>query len=670
MDKDPEAGLARDQRPRQEEGCRTVDIHPNLLELIKNLDDLAGEPTLIGIARAMEEVHLGVEPIQPFVRTNPLTYNRARVILRDHYELWVMTWLPGQASVPHDHTGSVCAVRVIEGTAIESCYRAASDGFVDLEYETVVHPGQVSAGQDSGIHTLRNPSTQGERLVTIHVYAPPLKDFRRFIPRPKPRVQSQPQLVPPTVAVIGGGFSGSMTAAQILKGARRNGTRIRVALAERRGSVGEGVAYSTRETEHLLNVPAGRMSAWPDRPNDFFDWAKEKDPGVKPGDFLPRTWYGEYVRQTLHETARDAQPLGELVVLLDEARRVARHPAGGWMIHMERGTSMRADAVVLAIGHRPPSDPLARVWKGNHDRFIGDPWRPFAFNAIRPNEEVLVLGTGLTAVDTVLSLAREGRTAPITLVSRRGFVPQVHLPQGVHPVDMSEVVRSLTQAGTPLSALRLSKTIRRIVKTKAAEGVDWRAVVDGLRPHLGHLWQSLSLHQRQKFLGALRPFWEIHRHRMAGQIGETFHRLMNQGLVRILKGRVTGAEAGPQGVGITLRETGTGKSIPARFDWVVNCTGPVPSNRAEANPVIGSLLVNGWVRADELSLGIETAPTGEALNAQGEPVPDLFVVGTLRKPATWESTAVPELRQQAAAVGEAVLQRIEGPASVMVGQAI
>jgi len=647
-----------------------MSIHPRLFELIQKLDGLASEPTLIGIVRAMEEVHLTVEEIKEFIHPDPKAYHRGRVILRDHYELLVMTWLPGQSSVPHDHTGSVCGVRVVQGTAIESCYRTAPDGYVDLEYETRVGPGEVSAGQDAGIHTLHNPLTESENLVTIHVYAPPLKDFRRFIPRPKPRVQIPPSYTPPTVLIVGGGFSGSMTAAQILKGARKNGSRVRVVLAERRGSVGEGVAYSTRETEHLLNVPAGRMSAWPDRPDDFFEWARDRDPQIKPSDFLPRTWYGEYVRQTLHETARDAMPHAELVVLADEARRVARHPQGGWMIHMDRGTSIRADSVVLAIGHRPPSDPLQKLWKGPRDRFVSDPWRPFVLNAVQPEDAVFVLGSGLTAIDTVLSMTREPRTGPITLVSRHGFKPQAHSLTPIHPLNMGEVVKALTGGPEPLKALTLCKTLKAFAKKKSLEGVDWRAVVDGLRPHLGHLWQSLSTKERKKFLTTLRPFWEIHRHRMAHTIRDQFTKLCEAGIVRIIKGRVISAESGPRGVRVAVRETGTGRVTESHYHWVVNCTGPLPSNRAEGNPVIGSLLVNGWVSADELSLGLETSPRGNAIDEHGAEVPDLFVVGTLRKPATWESTAVPELRQQAASVGEEILQRIEAPTASTVGQAI
>ncbi|QJX00509.1 hypothetical protein FTUN_8139 [Frigoriglobus tundricola] len=622
---------------------------PRLNDLISRLDDLGRDATLAGIAESLTTAALTAEDVAPFVRSNPAMYHRARVVQRGHYELLVMTWLPGQASEPHDHTGAVCALQVIRGAAVEGEYSVAPDGFADLEYESLVRTGQVTAGQDGGVHTVRNPSAS-DLLVTVHVYAPPLGEVRRYTCRPGSSVP-RPRSDGPTALVVGAGFSGTMTAAHLLRCA----PQLNVVLAERRGSLGEGVAYGTRDAAHLLNVPAARMSAWPDRPTDFLEWARRRDPAVHPTDFLPRQWYGDYLRDTLRSTARQSR--GRLDLILGEVRRVARHPDGGWMAHFDHGPSFRADVVVLAIGHRPPSDPLRGVWAGPRDRFIPDPWRPFAVGTVPADEPVAILGSGLTAVDTVLSLCQTPRSAPITLISRKGLLPHAHATAPVTPQDLAAFVNELLGTGPSPRAAALSCGIHRRARKLIADGGDWRSVVDGLRPHTARLWQALSPSERSRFLSRLRPFWEAHRHRMAPQVADRLAELRRSGLVELVAGQVVGTQASPDNVRLDIAPRRGGPLVSRAVGWVINCTGPAPSNRPEANPVIGSLLIHGWLTRDELSLGLEVAPDGQAVGANGTAVTDLFVVGTLRKPQTWESTAVPELRLQAADVAARIANR-------------
>jgi len=635
-----------------------ISLSGRLLELVCKLDSMGPAPTLVELCQALESAALTRADVDSFVEANPRHYNRTLVTWREHYELLVMTWLPGQGSAPHDHANSISAMQVVEGDAIEGSYRVADDGYVDLDYETTVRCGEITAGQDAGVHTVRHASDAQGLLVTVHIYAPPLRDFRSFVPRPANQKAEQARIAandPLTVAIIGGGFSGSMTAAQVLRKAHSAGINARVVLVERRGAVGEGVAYGTRESVHLLNVPADRMSAWPDRPDDLLRWASARRRDVRGNEFLPRQWYGEYVRETLLNTAKDVSPICDLSVKLDEARRIARRPEGGWLVHLERGTSIRADAVVLAIGHRPPDDPIGEKWEGVRTRYITDPWRQYAMNVIAPHESVVILGTGLTAVDAVMSLSHKGRTAPITLLSRRGLLPQAHAQAPLTTVDISPIVAEQLAAPHGVNALKLSKAVRKAAREQAARGVNWRSVVDGLRPHTAALWQGMSLHERRRFLRYLRPFWEVHRHRMALGIAEQFGEMRDCDLVRFLAGRIKSVKGDAKGAHLIVDARSGQGLVKLDADWVVNCTGPAPANFAASNPAIGSLLVDGWLRPDELGLGIDTAPNGNAISREGQELSDLLVVGTLRKPQLWESTAVPELRSQAAVAADRIL---------------
>ena len=213
-------------------------LNGRLLDLVRELDELGKEPTLAALGHAMQRVHLTPADVAAYVQPTPRSYNRVPVVVREAYDLLVMTWLPGQASAPHDHSGSICAMRVVQGEAVEGCYHVAPDGYVDLQYETAVRCGEVLAGQDAGVHTIRNSSPAGELLVTVHVYSPPLRDIRQFRPRPSPRAKIGDGTWDrtPTVVVVGGGFSGTMAAAQTLRRARQAGLAVKVVLVERRGA--------------------------------------------------------------------------------------------------------------------------------------------------------------------------------------------------------------------------------------------------------------------------------------------------------------------------------------------------------------------------------------------------------------------------------------------------
>ena len=276
-------------------------------------------------------------------------------------------------------------------------------------------------------------------------------------------------------------------------------------------------------------------------------------------------------------------------------------------------------------------------------------------HALAPDEAVVILGSGLTAVDTVLSLSRQPRRAPIWLVSRRGLVPQTHASSPVAPVDLRLMLESLRAAPGGLRLDALLRAMRAKLREVRAEGGDWRGVVDGVRPHTATIWGALSLADRRRFLGSVRPYWEVHRHRMAPGVAERFGALVQEGRVRIVAGSVAAAQADDDGVRLYVRERGADRLVELRAGVVINCTGPAASNSAESNPAIGSLLVHGWVRPDILSLGLETTRDGVVVDAHGVVAADLFVVGTLRKFAVWESTAVPELRVQAEQVGARVV---------------
>ncbi|MCA2217695.1 FAD/NAD(P)-binding protein [Jidongwangia harbinensis] len=423
-----------------------------------------------------------------------------------------------------------------------------------------------------------------------------------------------------TVAVVGGGCTGAMVAMDLLRC-----TGADVVLIEP-GEPGAGLAYGAAEPWHLLNSRAGAMSADPDDPGHFVRWAAGQGLPAGPDDFLPRRDYGRYLAATFagvvagHPGRYDRRP----------DRAVGVRPDGtGWTVALAGGGTVRAGDVVIATGNPAGAAPVAVPASG---RYIGDPWRPGALDAVPGDAPVLLIGTGLTAVDVVLTLTARGtRTAPVVAVSRSGRLPQAHTAAAAPPV-----------APAVSGGARLRDVLRALRATVGETG-DWRPAVDGLRPVLDRLWAGLSRGEQDSFLRHLARTWECHRHRMAPPVADRIADLRARGLLEVYGGGVGPITAAPGG----FRAEPAARDGAARtFGAVVNCAGPgrLPGS---ADPFVAGLLGSGLARVGPHALGLDVDPAGRLTAADGTVADGLWVVGPLRRGALWETTAVPEIRAQA-----------------------
>ncbi|MBA2254371.1 MAG: FAD/NAD(P)-binding protein [Chloroflexi bacterium] len=455
----------------------------------------------------------------------------------------------------------------------------------------------------------------------------------------------------PTVAVIGAGFSGTMTAVQLLRSASA-GRPLRVVLIERSGDWGRGVAYAATDAPVVLNVPARGMSAYPDEPGHFLEWLRQRDPDAGPETFARRTLYGEYLAQQLTDAATDALPHGELDSVADEALAVEGSGSGsGGTVRLASGAAIEADRIVLALGNFPPSDPpVTDRWFYRDRRYVGSPWSPAALVDLAPETPVLLIGTGLTMFDLIATLAARGHGGAIHVLSRRGLIPHVHRAPAAGctaPVP-----------APPAGGLRpLVRWLRAAARDAEARGCDWRIVVDGLRPELQSLWRSMPIDERRRFLRHLRPYWEIHRHRLPPPILDTFEAARRAGRVTLHAGSLRSFRAadGETAVEVELAlRGGTTRSIIV--GRVINCTGPTSEYRKLEHPLVRGLFAAGLATPDPLHLGLETADDGALVDAAGRPSRIIFAIGPVRKGSLWETTAVPELREQAVALAGRLLK--------------
>jgi len=457
---------------------------------------------------------------------------------------------------------------------------------------------------------------------------------------------------PRSLAIIGGGFSGTLVAVHLL---RRAPAGTRIVLIERRLSVGRGVAYGTECEQHLLNVPAARMSALPDEPEHFLAWARARagQPGfpgrVEPSDFLPRPLYGDYVASVLADARQQAAGGVEFEIFTGTAVDLEDKNDGG-RFTLSDGRTIDADRVVLALGNLPGEYPIRRPLPFYHGpRYAHIPWQPDALNGIGENDDVLLVGAGLTAIDVIVQLDRRGHRGIVHALSRRGLLPLVHRP-GLAPYPAF-----LADEPLPATVLALLRRLRAEVGSAAEKGIDWRAVLDAIRPQTPALWQGFSDAERARFMRHARPYWEVHRHRIAPPVAATVERLAGEGRVKFHAGRLQSLREVEGGAAAIFRRRGTEDIVALRVAKVINCTGPRTDYSKYQHPLLINLLARGLIDHDPLALGLNALPDGSVLAYRAGPVGWLHTLGAPLKGVLWECTAVPEIRAEAAALAERLL---------------
>lgn len=455
-----------------------------------------------------------------------------------------------------------------------------------------------------------------------------------------------------TVAVIGAGFSGTLAAVHLLRSS--SDLSIRVAIIERTGRFARGVAYGTSCPRHLLNVPAGRMSAFPDEPEHFVRWAGSRGLPIKGDAFAPRSLYGEYLESILHDAQRSLDQKRSLDRFSDEAFDLTTDAATGRpVVHLRKHGLLDADSVVLAMGNFPPGRPGVRDRRLlSDDAYIADPWAAGALGRVRPGKDVLLIGTGLTALDVILELQEQGHQGRVFAISRRGVIPQSHRSPSNPPQRrfVAEEVRYW-----PRTALGMLRQVRREVRSAATRGEDWREIINAMRPVTQRLWATLPSGEKRRFLHRIRPYWDSHRHRAAGEIHDAIEKLTGSGALEFLSGRIESSEPTAEGVRIILTPRGSATRSTLDVGSVINCTGPAPDLRAIEDPLLAGLLRRGAARADDFALGLEADERGAVIRRDGRADPAVRLIGPLRKGQLWESVAVPELREQARDVAQSIV---------------
>jgi uncharacterized NAD(P)/FAD-binding protein YdhS len=426
----------------------------------------------------------------------------------------------------------------------------------------------------------------------------------------------------------------------------RECSNVSVVIVEPRERLGIGVAYATDCPWHVLNVPAANMSAKADDPDDFLRWLGERSERFDGSSFVPRATYGDYLTSI---AARAAEASGSRW----------RHPrAAGWdaaieadrvAVTLSSGERLHADALVLAWGNGE-----ARRWSRLADRcrdsaaFFDSAWRPGALTACDPFGEILLIGSGLTAIDAALGLRHGGHRGTVHMVSRRGLMPREHRSPSVR-----------ARASARPTALRESiRATRADARESASVCGDWRPAVDGMRGSTNALWQALTTAEQRRFLAHLLPYWNAHRHRMAPEVAEHISAWVAAGDVRPLAGRIEAITPVGDRLSVSVRPRGGGPARALRVARAIDCSGNEYDVNRSSNPLVRRLIERGLMQPSRAGIGPCVATDGSLIGSSG-PSQRIFTVGPVRFGALVETTAIPEIREQVRDLARLLTSRFE-----------
>lgn len=468
-----------------------------------------------------------------------------------------------------------------------------------------------------------------------------------FRHEPKRAPDGEGALRVPRVAILGGGFAGAATAIKLLD----TGTRpLQITVVEPRTEIGRGPAYSTRDAGHLMNGPAKLFSLYPERPEHFAQFLARfaaewnwRDPLSADfvNAFAPRSVFGDYVRAELARAVSRAAPLVSLEHVAAEATDLRRR-GGRVELGLSNGQTLLADHAILAVGAVPscpdlPLDPAVAA----SPRYIPDPWNLEAFERVPRTGRVLLLGTGLTMLDALVTLERRGFAGRYTAISRRGLL--------VHPRREVVPLRDfLADAPLPTTVRGLLRAARLELSRTTQGRPDWQSLVMAIRPHVPALWQRASEAERARFVRHLRPIWETSLHRAPPRSAQLLERGRAEGWFAHRASRIVALEPAADGQ-IVARLSGRGRAEIETLvvDAVVNCTGVTHDWSRAQSPLMISLLATGAARPGPLSFGIDADWQHAVIGRDGLPAPDLSAIGHPLRGVRWESSTLLELLQQA-----------------------
>jgi uncharacterized NAD(P)/FAD-binding protein YdhS len=457
------------------------------------------------------------------------------------------------------------------------------------------------------------------------------------------------------IGIIGGGFAGTMTAIQLIEKAS---APCEIIVINKTETFNKGIAYHPYSNKHLLNVIAQKMSAFPDKPTHFLDWVmslkffKEKDPKLVANSFLPRQLYGDYL-QDVWEAAINLAATKQLKLTVIEGFAVDLEVSEKTVsILLENEVKLDVRYCVIATGNHNPRNPTIKNMEFyKSPNYFQNPWVLESVTNTKENLPVLIIGNGLTMVDTVFGLLENGFKGEIYSISPNGLNI---LPHSENVLVYSMLVDELD---ADLSLYELLKLVNKHIKLAKNFGISAEPIIDSLRPLTQKIWKALSEKEKALFMSRLRHLWGMARHRIPLSSHDKIQQLRMQGELHINSGKIIDFIENNDFIHVEYFDKKLRTLKTLKVSRIINCTGPESDLMQLETSFLKNCLLNGVLVQDTLKLGIKTdATTLQLINSEGKNHSNLFTLGSNLKGELWESTAVNELRVQAEKLAENILK--------------
>jgi len=465
------------------------------------------------------------------------------------------------------------------------------------------------------------------------------------------------------IAVIGGGLSGTLVTMQLIRQAKRP---LHISIFDQHAQFQTGIAYAKSGFRHLLNVAAGKMSAWPEQPLHFVQWLQRQpaylhvESELLAQTYQPRALYGQYLQQQWQQTLVEAERKNIQLQLSAQPVLTLKTLPSAVALTSPLGEH-QFSSVVIATGNELPRHPLPpQSGLAEITGYQQDPWQArdiqqlltgSAATSLNAESRILILGNGLTMVDTVLALRQAGIRAPMMSLSPHGYGM---LPHRVSAVTLADFAGTLGTNPSLRQALRLFNQQRKQLRQL---GISAEGLVDSIRPYSQLWWRGFTIAEKQIFFRKLRHLWGVARHRLPLQVHDQIQQLRLQGALDVRAGRLLRCQQSDHGIDVWFVAKGQTEPEYRQVDRIINCTGPESSYPRLTHHLLANAIADGELAAGPLELGLAACPRSLALkNGCGDIHPRLFGIGPVLRGELWETTALNEIRQQAQQLAGQILE--------------